>query len=99
MSELQACPSPVIVVVGHSNFFRRMFRACLHPSFKKRCPSLANTLCDSKIANCGVVCCELDFAQEQHVIVDVQHCWQPVSDNAARANILGTGNRRRVAPA
>mmetsp|Transcript_53033 Transcript_53033/g.118999 ORF Transcript_53033/g.118999 Transcript_53033/m.118999 type:complete len:165 (-) Transcript_53033:341-835(-) len=76
MAALHASPAAVLIVVGHSHFFRAMFAACLHPDLARSSPSLAHRLCKAKVPNCGVVCGELDFRQSPQPIV-AAHCWSP----------------------
>ena len=104
LGELEASPAQNIIVVGHSHYFRNMFREFLHPDVLSRSPSLEGTLCVSKMPNCGVVGCELDFARGPRVIVDAQ-CWQPPTiDSNSRATLPVTfavklrRRSRKVAP-
>jgi len=57
-----------IVLVGHSHFFREVFRRFLHPTFHLTDPHLARTLQSKSIPNCTVLACEFDFAMRPYVI-------------------------------
>ena len=92
LGNLESSPAQDIIVVGHSHYFRSMFREFLHPDLLSRRPSLESTLCVSKVPNCGVVGCELDFTRGTRVIVEAR-CWQPPAVAQKKP-----GRGRKVAP-
>jgi len=60
MAQLKYTPHKTIVVVGHSHFFRAVFKEFLNPNFKDKHKDFAHQLCTSKLANCGVARLDLD---------------------------------------
>lgn len=60
LSQLLCFPATVVVVVGHSHFFRSFFQRFLSEEFRVRQPAFAQQLAKSKLNNCGVVRLELD---------------------------------------
>jgi len=60
MSQLLYSPNDAMIVVGHSHFFREVFKTYLSDAFCSRQPSFAERLKTWKLMNCGVVRVELD---------------------------------------
>ena len=54
-------PHEQIVLVGHSLFFRELFRELATPEAAAKQPQL-EALRTKKVENCGVVCAELDLS-------------------------------------
>jgi broad specificity phosphatase PhoE len=77
MNQIRWSPHYRIVLVGHSHFFRELFRLYLHPSFSKRSPDIADDLTTHVIQNCGVACLKLDFFYER-MIMDVEFMFDSV---------------------
>eukprot|EP00299_Pterocystis_sp_00344_P011212 c5188_g1_i1.p1 GENE.c5188_g1_i1~~c5188_g1_i1.p1 ORF type:complete len:632 (+),score=159.57 c5188_g1_i1:25-1920(+) len=71
MNQIRWLPQNRIILVGHSHFFREIFRNYLHPSFALSNPELASNLCSHVIENCGVACLKLDFFYER-MVMDVE---------------------------
>jgi len=63
MAQLMYSPCRTVVVVGHSLFFREVFRVFLSKEFADGSPELARALRGSKLANCGVACLHLEPAR------------------------------------
>ena len=61
LHQVEHSPAKTMVVVGHSHFFREVFRRFLHPAFFQHDPQLARTLQTKSVPNCSVLCCDLDF--------------------------------------
>ncbi len=59
------------ILVGHSLFFRELFRLHLSPSFRDTDPTLAASLCNEKLNNASVVRVELSWKQGVRCIQDV----------------------------
>jgi len=60
MSQLLYAPHRSIIVVGHSHFFRAVFKKFLSDDFRKHNPALAQQIASMKLPNCGVARAELD---------------------------------------
>jgi len=60
MSQLLYSPHQSVVVVGHSHFFREVFRRYLSSDFKDQNNKLATEITKQKLMNCGVARLELD---------------------------------------
>merc|ERR1712008_388139 len=74
MSQLLYSPHQSVVVVGHSHFFRAVFRRYLSAEFKDENNKLATEITIQKLMNCGVACLELDPTRgvEGEPIMNVQ---------------------------
>jgi hypothetical protein len=95
-----------IVLVGHSHFFREVFRRFLHPTFHLTDPHLARTLQSKSIPNCTVLACEFDFAMRPYVIRHVNEirfapppATRSNSDAAERGKTPKSGGASRPAGA
>jgi broad specificity phosphatase PhoE len=64
MAQLKYSPHRTIVVVGHSHFFRAVFKRFLSEDFKNERGSFAKELSTKKLSNCGVARLELDPAMK-----------------------------------
>lgn len=60
MSQLLYTPHATSVVVGHSHFFRAVYKGFLSKEFKEKNPDFARKLQKEKMDNCGVIRIELD---------------------------------------
>jgi len=60
MSQLLYTPHQVLVVVGHSHFFREIFRRYLSMEFRCQNPEFVSALQRGKLMNCGVAMLQLD---------------------------------------
>lgn len=60
MAQLKYSPHRTIVVVGHSHFFRAIFKQFLSDDFKSKQESFARQLSTMKLSNCGVARLDLD---------------------------------------
>lgn len=60
MSQLLYMPNATAAVVGHSHFFREIFRNCISQDFASKEPKLVNDLRHRKLQNCGVARVELE---------------------------------------
>jgi broad specificity phosphatase PhoE len=65
MAQLKYSPYKSIVVVGHSHFFRAVFKEFVSDSFKERRKDFADQLSKMKLSNCGVARLSLDPSVEQ----------------------------------
>lgn len=85
MSQLVYSPHRTIVVVGHSHFFRAIFKRFASPAFKAKEPALARRLGEEKLSNCGVARLELDPKSPDCPIVGVKLVFETtlVSDKRA----------------
>lgn len=73
MSQLLFSPHRVIVVVGHSFFFRAVFKKYLSSSFKAKRPFFAAQLQTKKLMNCGIARVEMAPREmEDGPITDVE---------------------------
>ena len=61
--QIEHDPNDVIIIVGHSHYFRSMFHSYLHPAVHRRSSELARQLCTETMPTCAVACCELDFSK------------------------------------
>ena len=71
LTQIQYSPHDVIIVVGHSHFFRAMFQRFLHSDVARRSPELATKLTEDVLPNCGVACCQFDFTRGPRPITEV----------------------------
>ena len=62
----------MIIVVGHSHYFRALFQRFLHADVEYSQPELAHRLLDELMPNCSLACCQLDFARGPRMITDVR---------------------------
>lgn len=62
MLQLIYSPHRTVVVVGHSLFFRSVFRQYLSSEFRTKRPQLAHCISNLKMMNCGVTRLELEPA-------------------------------------
>lgn len=69
LEQVEHSPDDSIVIVGHSHFFRQLFRNHLSSALRSNSPALASTLCDAKLTHCAVACCDVNFALHPKVIV------------------------------
>lgn len=72
MKQLLNSPHKRIIVVGHSHFFRELFKNHQNESFKEAKPELAATISQEVIQNCGVVKVLLDTSAVEAPIVDME---------------------------
>lgn len=63
MSQLVYSPHRTIVIVGHSHFFRSVFRKFLSQGFRQKRPKFACDVSSMKLMNCGVARLEIDPSQ------------------------------------
>eukprot|EP00996_Jenningsia_fusiforme_P000224 NODE_1180_length_1659_cov_31.291925_g1047_i0.p1 GENE.NODE_1180_length_1659_cov_31.291925_g1047_i0~~NODE_1180_length_1659_cov_31.291925_g1047_i0.p1 ORF type:complete len:497 (+),score=80.10 NODE_1180_length_1659_cov_31.291925_g1047_i0:103-1593(+) len=61
LNQLQFSAETNIVVVGHSHFFRELFRGFLHPSFVSSDPGFCQDLQERILCNAGVAALWMDF--------------------------------------
>eukprot|EP00760_Papus_ankaliazontas_P012516 PhM_4_TR15341/c0_g1_i1/m.94665 len=59
--QIQYMPAESVIIVGHSHWFREVFRMCLSEEFAEKNPTLVGNLGKYVMQNCGVVGCTLDF--------------------------------------
>eukprot|EP00927_Polykrikos_kofoidii_P071039 TRINITY_DN67376_c0_g1_i1.p1 TRINITY_DN67376_c0_g1~~TRINITY_DN67376_c0_g1_i1.p1 ORF type:complete len:498 (+),score=83.54 TRINITY_DN67376_c0_g1_i1:65-1558(+) len=72
MNQLVYSPHKVVIVVGHSHFFREVFRVCQSSAFQSCKPVLAANVSRRKLCNCGVARVVLDAGKSPEApIVDV----------------------------
>lgn len=64
MCQLLYTPHQTCVVVGHSHFFRAVFKGFMSKDFKDSQPELARRLTKDKMDNCGVIRMKLDPTQD-----------------------------------
>jgi len=69
--QIQYSSESSVIVVGHSHYFREVFRHYVSPSFAEANKNLVNDLRQYVICNCSVVGCEVEFS-ESRCIVDVK---------------------------
>lgn len=72
MNQLLYSPHHTIVVVGHSHFFRAIFKNYLSPELKTSSSQMAADLGTKKMSNCGVARVEMDPQSPGAPIVDVK---------------------------
>jgi len=60
MAQILYTPHETAVVVGHSHFFRSVFKSCLSEEFGAVNKTLAKDIVTKKLCNCGVVKMQLD---------------------------------------
>lgn len=60
MAQIMYAPHKTSIVVGHSHFFRSVFKACICEEFAERNSSLAEGITSKKLSNCGVARVTLD---------------------------------------
>jgi broad specificity phosphatase PhoE len=60
MAQLIYSPHKTAVVVGHSHFFREVFRNFLAEELKNSKADFCHDLCNMKLSNCGVIRVDLD---------------------------------------
>jgi len=65
MSQLQNCEADNIIVVGHSHYFRELFKQRLHPALSST--PLGKDLAKLKLMNAGVAAVTMDFSQSQEI--------------------------------
>jgi len=65
--QLQFAPEQRIILVGHSHFFRELFKALSSRKFFGRDASLAKRLGKKKLPNGGVAAVELNFSERDRV--------------------------------
>jgi len=63
LAQVLYSPHKVIIIVGHSHFFRAFCQRYLHDQFRELYPQLAKSFCARKLKNCTVARLELDPAQ------------------------------------
>lgn len=71
MSQLLYAPSYSLIVVGHSHFFRAVFKRYISPELCAKRPHLVERLRTWKLSNCGVARVELD-PEADFPIADVE---------------------------
>jgi len=64
MTQLMYSPHNTAVVVGHSHFFRAVFKKYLSNKFKAERTTLAKCLSDGKLSNCGVCRVEVEVGPD-----------------------------------
>lgn len=67
LAEIQGSPHQSIVLVGHSHYFRELFRLCLNAGCVP--DEQAEGLRRKKIGNCDVARCELDFSLDAERVI------------------------------
>ena len=75
LRQVQYAPDEVVVLVGHSHWFREFLRAYLGDAVAARDAAFASELTSKKLSNAGVARVDLDFGPDQRAtrpIVDVQ---------------------------
>lgn len=72
MAQLKYSPHKTIVVVGHSHFFRAVFKQFLSTEFKETNKEFARQLSTMKLPNCGVAQLDLDPASESGLVTNVE---------------------------
>lgn len=66
MNQLIFSPYQVMIVVGQSQFFRRVFRRFISDDFRQQRPQFAHRLAEMRLNHCGVVRVDLDPEQLGH---------------------------------
>jgi broad specificity phosphatase PhoE len=72
ISQIRYIPQEHIVLVGHSHFFREMFKDSLHPSFQNTNATLFDDLQNVVIQNCGVAALSIEFDSDPKYIRHVE---------------------------
>jgi hypothetical protein len=62
VAQLLYSPHRVVVVVGHSHFFRAVFRDHISSVFRAESPRLARELSEGKLSNCGIARVDLEMS-------------------------------------
>jgi len=70
MAQLLYTPHHSVVVVGHSHFFREVFRRYLSEDFCRRRPGFVKQLQHRKLMNCGVARLEMDPSLPDGLAID-----------------------------
>jgi len=86
--QLEHASADVIIVVGHSHYFRALFSRFLHPAFFARDPGLAKTLQTKSVPNCTVLDCDIDFSLRPYPIRHVNMI--TVAEDSAKPSKTGT---------
>ena len=71
--QLEYLPEAVLVVVGHSHFFREMFRSCLSEAFAADHPAMVEELQARVLPNCGMAAVDMDFSLGKQMITNVHY--------------------------
>jgi len=67
--DIQSSPHCSIIIVGHSHFFRELFRSC---ACKSEEAALGLQLRNDKIPNCGVASCTISFSPDTCTLTSVR---------------------------
>ena len=98
LHQVEHSPAKTIVVVGHSHFYRELFRRFLHPAFFQHDPQLARTLQTKSVPNCSVLCCDLDFTMRPCKCCRAMPCPATPRPATPRPTTPPPGARHRRAP-
>eukprot|EP00967_Tisochrysis_lutea_P146926 scaffold278232_cov31-Tisochrysis_lutea.AAC.1 len=77
LSEIAESSHGSIVLVGHSHYFRELFRMCLNTECVDQ--ETINLLNQKKIGNCDVARCELDFSLHSERVISRVHIFTPAA--------------------
>jgi len=72
LAQLQFSQDEDIIVVGHSHYFREIFKEFIHPDFACKDPDLSTDLQKKKLQNAGVVRVDFDYSMGEKMIVNVE---------------------------
>lgn len=71
LCQLQFASEERIALVGHSHFFREVFRHHLHPRYRARNRIMSMRLSGQKLENCGIVAVTFDFAERDRLYAEL----------------------------
>lgn len=94
--QLEHASADVIIVVGHSHYFRALFSRFLHPAFFARDPGLAKTLQTKSVPNCTVLDCDIDFSLRPYPIRHVNMI--TVAEDSAKPSKTGNSGPAKAPP-
>eukprot|EP01006_Ploeotia_vitrea_P046375 TRINITY_DN67022_c10_g2_i1.p1 TRINITY_DN67022_c10_g2~~TRINITY_DN67022_c10_g2_i1.p1 ORF type:complete len:403 (+),score=22.71 TRINITY_DN67022_c10_g2_i1:68-1210(+) len=73
LAQLRYCKDESIIVVGHSHFFREVFRRCLDKQYVERDQEFTTSLQTTTLQNCAVAAVTMDFAKSpERMITEVK---------------------------
>lgn len=97
LAKIQASPHQSIVLVGHSHYFRELFRLCLNAGCISE--EQAEVLRREKLGNCDVARCELDFSLGAERVISSVTVFTPAAGIARQKRRARRGKGgARVAP-
>merc|ERR1712166_69993 len=72
LAQIRFCAEESIIVVGHSHYFREVFKEFIHPDFDQEASELSDNLKKLKLMNAGVVKLDVDYDLGERIITNVE---------------------------